>query len=92
MSAARVTAVPSAPVAWTSSRPGLAGCGPADLPDGGAGQDLDAVGGEFGVDVRAELRVDRGQYLGQLFDLGDRQPADGEGVGHFQADVPGRRR
>ena len=48
-----------------------------------------AVPGQFGVDQRAELGVDGGQYLGELFHLGDGQPADGQGVGHFQADVPG---
>ena len=47
------------------------------------------MGGEFGVDLRAQLRVDGGQYLGQLLHLGDRQAADRQGVGHFQADVPG---
>ena len=45
------------------------------------------MGGQFGVHVRAELRVDGRQHLGELFHLGDRQPADGQGVGHFQADV-----
>jgi hypothetical protein len=33
--------------------------------------------------------VDGGQYLGQLLHLGDPQAADGQGVGHFQADVSG---
>ena len=47
------------------------------------------MAGEFGVDEGAELRVDGGQHLGELFHLGDAQAADGQGVGHFQADVPG---
>ena len=33
--------------------------------------------------------VDGGQHLGQLLDLGDLEPADGQRVGHLQADVPG---
>ncbi len=45
--------------------------------------------GQFGVDQGAECGVDGGQHLGQLFHLGDRQAAGGQGVGHFQADVPG---
>ena len=45
------------------------------------------MGGEFGMDLGAELRVDGGQHLVELFHLGDRQPAGGQGVGHFQADV-----
>ena len=64
MSAARVTAVPSAAVAWTSSRPAWPGAARLICLDGGAGQDLDAVGGEFGVNQRAQLRVDGGQHLG----------------------------
>ena len=47
------------------------------------------MSGEFGVDQRAEVRVDGGQDLGELFHLGHGQAADGQGVGHFQADVPG---
>ena len=89
MSAARVTAEPSAAVAWTSSRPAPAGRGLADGLDGGAGQHLHAVAGQFGMHQGAELRVDGGQHLGQLFHLGDPEPADGQRVGHFQADVPG---
>ena len=89
MSAARVTAVPSAAVACDFQPPGLAGRGPGDGLDGGAGQHLHAVAGQFGVHQRAELGVDGGQDLGQLFHLGDGQPADGQGVGHLQADVPG---
>ena len=53
MSAVRVTVVPSAAVAWTASVPGLPGAARADGLNGGAGQDLDAVGGEFGVDEGA---------------------------------------
>ena len=51
---------------------GLAGWGLADGLDGGAGQDFDAAAGEFGVDQRAQVRVDGGQDLGELFHLGDR--------------------
>ena len=69
--------------------PGLAGGGAGDRLDGGAGQHLDAAGGQFGVDQRAQLRVHGGQHLGELFHLGNLEPADGQGVGHFQADVPG---
>ena len=47
------------------------------------------MAGELGVHEGAELRVDGGQHLGQLFHLGDVQAADGQRVGHFQADVPG---
>ena len=45
--------------------------------------------GELGVHVRAEGRVNGRQHLGQLLQLDDVQPSDGERVGHFQADVPG---
>ena len=38
---------------------------------------------------RAQLRVDGGQHLGQLLDLGDRQPPRDQGLGHLQADVAG---
>ena len=38
--------------------------------DGGAGQDLHAVGGELGVHERAELRVDGGQHLGRAVPSG----------------------
>ena len=47
------------------------------------------MAGEFGVHERAELRVDGGQHFAELFHLGDAQAADGQRVGHFQADVPG---
>ena len=69
--------------------PGLARLGAGDRLDGGAGQHLHAVGGQFGVDQRAQLRVDGGQHLGQLLHLGHLEPADGQRVGHLQADVPG---
>jgi hypothetical protein len=88
MSAARVTAVPSAAVASTCSRP--------------AWPDEARVIAWTVVPVRtctpraassawtsAPSRVDGGQHLGQLFHLGDLQAADGQGVGHLQADVPG---
>ena len=48
--------------------------------DGGAGEDLDAVAVELGVDEGAEFGVDGGQHLGELLDLGDREAADGQGV------------
>ena len=67
----------------------LARRGAADLLNGGAGEDLDAMAGQLGVDQGAELRVDRGQYLGQLLHLSDGQPAGGQSVGHLQADVAG---
>ena len=51
--------------------PSRLAAGAGDLPDRGAGQDLDAVGGELGVHERAERRVDGGQHLGQLFHLDD---------------------
>ena len=38
--------------------------GAGDLPHRGAGQDLDATGGELAVDEAAEGWVDGGQYLG----------------------------
>ena len=69
--------------------PGLAGGGAGDRLDRGARQHLDAVSGQFGVDQRAELRVHGGQHLGQLLHLGNLKPADGQGIGHLQADVPG---
>ena len=47
------------------------------------------AGGQFGVDQRAQLRVDGRQHLGQLLHLRHRQAADGQRVGHLQADVPG---
>jgi hypothetical protein len=89
MSAARVTAVPSAAVAWMCSRPAWPDEARVIAWTGGAGQDLHAAGGQFGTDQRTEFGVDGGQHLGQLFHLGDLQAAAGQGVGHFQADVPG---
>ena len=47
------------------------------------------MAGEFGMHEGAELRVDGGQHFAELFHLGDAQAADGQCVGHFQADVPG---
>ena len=47
------------------------------------------MGGQFGVDQRAQLRVNRGQHLGQLLHLRHLEPADGQRVRHLQADVPG---
>ena len=85
----RVTVVPSAGGRLHLQPPGLARLGAADLPDGGTGEDLDAAGGELGVDQGAEFGVDGGQHLGQLLHLGDGQAAGGEGVGHLQADVTG---
>ena len=67
-----------------SARRGL-----ADRLDGCAGEHLHAMGGQFGMHQGAQLGVDGGQHLGQLFHLGDLQAADGQGVGHLQADVPG---
>ena len=69
--------------------PCSAGRGRADGLDGGAGQHLHPAGGQFGVDQRAQLRINGGQHLGQLLHLGHLEPADGQRVGHFQADVPG---
>src|SRR4029077_16096900 len=66
-----------------------AGRGGADGLDGGAGQNLGAAGAEFGVHESTELGGGRAHDLGLLFPLGDAQAADGQGVGHFQADVPG---
>jgi hypothetical protein len=63
--------------------------GPGDRLDGGAGQDLNPMPCQLGMDQRTQFRVDGGQHLTELLHLSDRQPADGEGVGHFQADVPG---
>ena len=68
---------------------GRAGAGAADLPYRGAGQDGHAVAFQLGADEGAELRVDGGQYLGELLDLGDGQAAGGQGLGHLQADVAG---
>ena len=81
--------MPSAAAAFDSQPPALARADPGDLADGGAGQDLDATGGELLVDEPAERRVDGGQHLGQLFHLDDLEPAGGEGVSHFQADIAG---
>ena len=44
---------------------------------------------ELGVDERAELGVDGGQHLGELLDLGDREPAGRERLGHLEPDVAG---
>ena len=88
-SACRVTGSPALVTASTWSRPAAPGAAFADGVDGGAGEDLDAAGGELGVDEGAELRVDGGQHLGQLLDLGDGQAPGGQRVGHLQADVPG---
>ena len=49
---------------------------------------VDAAGCQFGVHQGAELRVDGGQHLGQLLDLGHGQAAGGQRLGHLQADVP----
>ena len=68
--------------------PCLAGQGLADGLDGGSGQHLHAAVGQFGVYQRAEFRVDGGQHLGQLLQLGHPKSADGQRVGHLQADVP----
>jgi hypothetical protein len=62
---------------------------PADPPDSSAGQDLYPIPGQFGMDQRTQPGVDGGKHLGQLLHLDDRQPADGERVGYFQADVAG---
>ena len=64
-----------------------AGRGAADGLDCGAGEHCDAARLQLGVDQGAELRVDGGQHLGQLLDLGDRQAAHGQRVGHLQPDV-----
>ena len=69
-------------------QPSRLALGAGDLPDRGAGQDLDAAVGELGVDELAERGVNGGQHLGELFHLDDVQAAGGEGVGHLQADVP----
>src|SRR6516225_4270671 len=51
---------------------------------------LPTVDPEVGaLDQGADFGVDGGQHLGQLLHLGHLQPADGQRVGHFQADVPG---
>ena len=42
---------------------------------------------QLGADQRAEVRVDGGQHLGKLLDLGDRQAAGGQRLGHLQPDV-----
>ncbi len=47
------------------------------------------MAGEFAAHQGAQLRVDGGQYLGQLLHLDDRQPPGGQGLGHLQADVTG---
>ena len=52
-------------------------------------EDFDAVVGKLGVDERAKLGIDGREYLGQLFHLGHRQPAGGEGFRHLEADVAG---
>jgi hypothetical protein len=64
MSARRVTAEPSAAVASTRSRPGWPAGARVICLDGGAGQDLDAVGGELGVDQRAEFGSTVGRTSG----------------------------
>jgi hypothetical protein len=51
--------------------------------------DGDAVAFELIVDEGAELGIDGGQDLGELFDLGDLESAGGERFGHLQADVAG---
>ena len=84
-----MTGSPALVTASTRSRPGAPGAAFHDGIDGGAGEDLDAAVGELGVHEGAELRVDGGQHLGQLLDLGDGQAPGGQRVGHLQADVPG---
>ena len=69
--------------------PCAAGRGRADGLDGGAGQHLHPMGGQFGMDQRTQLRINRGQHLGQLLHLRHLEPADGQRVRHLQADVPG---
>ena len=41
------------------------------------------------MDQRAQFLIDGGQHLAELFHLGDRQSADGQGIGHLKPDVPG---
>ena len=41
----------------------------ADRLDGCAREHLHSMGGQFGMHQGAQLRVDSGQYLGQLFHL-----------------------
>jgi hypothetical protein len=55
----------------------------------GAAADLDAVLDELGADQAAQLRVDGGEDLGQLLDLGDREPPRDQGLRHLQPDVAG---
>ena len=78
---------------------GLAACGrldraalpvPARLIGGRRCRaDLHALAGQLGVHQRTKFVVNRGQYFGELFDLGDGEAAGRECFGHFQADVPG---
>jgi len=63
--------------------PRRSGRGLADGPDGSAGQDLGAAGGQLRVHESPELRVDRGQDLGQLLDLGNGQAPGDQRVDHF---------
>ena len=88
-SASRVTAAPPAAVASTRSRPAWPGAArliwrtvvPVSTSTPWLVSWSWTQGAEFGVDG--------GQDLGQLFHLGDGQPAGGERVGHLQADVAG---
>jgi hypothetical protein len=72
-----------------AQRGGPARPGSADLAHRGAGEHGDAARFQFGADQGAELAVDGGQHFGELLDLGDRQAAGGQRVGHLQADVAG---
>ena len=60
-----------------------------DRLDACVARDSDTVAFELCVDEGAEFVVDGGQYLGELFDLCDRESARGQGFGHFEADVAG---
>ena len=87
MSAERVTAEPSA-AGPGPARP-VTGRGREYCLDEGAGEDFDATAGQLVVDQGAQVGIDGGEDLGELFELGDREPAHRQGLGHFEADVPG---
>ena len=85
MSVTKATSLPSLVVTSTPETTCALGSGHAF--HGGTGAHVHPVLDELIVYQRAKLRIDRGEYLGELLDLGDRQTPGHQGLGHLQADV-----
>ena len=66
-----------------------AALGSGDRGDGGVGENLDVVALQFGVHEASEFMIHGRQHFRQGFDLGDRDSAGDENLGHLQADVAG---